>query len=136
MIEGLFKSDPLFTQFIVIGERKKYLTGLCNIDLDIAATIADEEKIPYDKPSDLLDNDRFLAVVKKHVEERNTHLAKYETIKDYRIIKTDFSQEGGELTATLKLKRKVINEKYQDLIDEMYGKEAVDELYGQKQSRA
>jgi len=136
MIEGLFKSDPLFTQFIVIGEGKKYLTGLCNIDLEIAAMIADEEKIPYDKPSDLLDNDRFLAVVKKHVEERNTHLAKYETIKDFRIIKKEFSQEGGEMTATLKLKRKVIYEKYRDLIGEMYEKEAVDELYGQKQSRA
>ena len=136
MIEGLFKSDPLFTQFIVIGEGKKYLTGLCNIDLEIAAMIADEEKIPYDKPSDLLDSDRFLAVVKKHVEERNTHLAKYETIKDFRIIKNEFSQEGGELTATLKLKRKVIYEKYRDLIGEMYEKEAVDELYGQKQSRA
>jgi len=109
---------------------------LCNIDLEIAAMIADEEKIPYDKPSDLLDNDRFLAVVKKHVEERNTHLAKYETIKDFRIIKNEFSQEGGELTATLKLKRKVIYEKYRDLIGEMYEKEAVDELYGQKQSRA
>jgi len=84
----------------------------------------------------LLDSDRFLAVVKKHVEERNTHLAKYETIKDFRIIKNEFSQEGGELTATLKLKRKVIYEKYQDLIGDMYGKEAVDELYGKKQSRA
>jgi len=129
-IEGLFKSDPLFTQFIVIGEKKKYLTGLCNIDLDLASMIADDEKIPYQKPVDLLDNDRFLAIVKKHVEERNTHLAKYETIKDYRIIKSEFSQAGGELTATLKLKRKVVYEKYQDLIDDMYGKEAVDELYG------
>jgi len=92
--------------------------------------IADDEKIPYQKPVDLLDNDRFLAIVKKHVEERNTHLAKYETIKDYRIIKSEFSQAGGELTATLKLKRKVVYEKYQDLIDDMYGKEAVDELYG------
>jgi len=131
-IEGLFKSDPLFTQFIVIGEKKKYLTGLCNIDLDLASMIADDEKIPYQKPVDLLDNDRFLAIVKKHVEERNTHLAKYETIKDYRIIKSEFSQAGGELTATLKLKRKVVYEKYQDLIDDMYGKEAVDELYGKK----
>jgi len=134
-IEGLFKSDPLFTQFIVIGEKKKYLSGLCNIDLDMASIIADEEKIPYGKPIDLLDNDRFLAIIKKHVDERNTHLAKYETIKEYRIIKNEFSQAGGELTATLKLKRKVVYEKYQDLIDEMYEKEAVDELYGKKQSR-
>jgi long-chain acyl-CoA synthetase len=135
-IECLFVSDPLFTRFVVIGEKKKYLTALCNIDLNLAAMIADEEKIPFQKPVDLLDNDRFLAIVKKHVEERNTHLAKYETIKDYRIIKAEFSQEGGELTATLKLKRKVVNQKYQDFIAQMYEKEAVDELYGNKQSRA
>ena len=120
-IEGLFKSDPLFTQFIVIGEKKKYLTGLCNIDLGLAAMIAAEKQIPCQEPADLLDNALFLAVIKEHVEERNTHLARYETIKDYRIIKDDFSQQGGELTATLKLKRQVVIEKYQDLIAEMYG---------------
>ncbi|MCK9364077.1 MAG: long-chain fatty acid--CoA ligase [Syntrophales bacterium] len=128
-IEGLFKSDPLFTQFIVIGEKKKYLTGLCNIDLDLAAMIAAEKNIPYQKPVDLLDNALFLAIVKERVEERNAHLARYETIKDYRIIRDDFSQQGGELTATLKLKRRVVIEKYQDLIAEMYEKEAIDELY-------
>jgi len=135
-IECLFVSDPLFTRFVVIGEKKKYLTALCNIDLDLAASIADQENIPYQKPADLLDNDRFLTIIKKHVEERNTHLAKYETIKDYRIVKSEFSQQGGELTATLKLKRKVVYQKYQDLIDEMYEKEAVDELYGKKQFKA
>ena len=134
-IENLFKSDPLFTQFIVIGERKRYLTALCNIDLDLAAMMADQENIPYGKPIDLLDNDRFLAMVKNHVAERNTHLARYETIKDYRIVKNEFSQAGGELTATLKLKRSVVYEKYQDLIDQMYEKEAVDELYEKKELR-
>jgi long-chain acyl-CoA synthetase len=131
-IEGLFKSDPLFNQFIVIGETKKYLTALCNINLEEAAMIADQENIPYQNPVDLLDSDRFLEIVKKHVEELNMHLAKYETIKDYRIVKSEFSQEGGELTPSLKLKRKVVLEKYKHLIDEMYEKEVVDELYGKK----
>jgi long-chain acyl-CoA synthetase len=131
-IEGLFKSDPLFTQFIVIGEKKKYLTGLCNINLEEAVRLAGLENIRYQKPVDLLDSDRFLEIVKQHVDERNTHLAKYETIKDYRIIKNEFSQEGGELTPSLKVKRKIILEKYKDLIDQMYGKEEVDELYAKK----
>ncbi len=91
--------------------------------------MAKQENIPYRQPADLLDNDRFLEIVKKHVDERNTHLAKYETIKAFRIIKTDFSQESGELTPSLKVKRKVILQKYKALIDEMYEKEAVDELY-------
>jgi long-chain acyl-CoA synthetase len=57
------------------------------------------------------------------------HLAKYESIKRIRIVKNDFSQEGGELTPSLKLKRKVVLEKYKTLVESMYEKEAVDELY-------
>jgi len=128
-IEGLFKSDPLFTQFIVIGEKKKYLAGLCNINLEEAERIAKQEGIPYGKALDLLDDKRFLAIVQKHVDERNTHLAKYEGIKQWRIVKSEFSQDGGELTPSLKVKRKVVHQKYKDLIDQMYEKEAVDALY-------
>ena len=128
-IEGLFKSDPLFTQFIVIGEKKKYLTGLCNINPEEAERIAKQEGIPYGKPADLLDDAKFIAIVQKHVDERNTHLAKYEGIKQWRIVKSEFSQDGGELTPSLKVKRKVVQQKYKDLIDQMYEKEAVDALY-------
>ena len=131
-IENMFKSDPLFTQFIVIGERKKYLTGLCNINLEEAAALANEEGIPFYKPAELLENQKFLDVVQKHVDERNRHLGAYENIIKIRIVKSDFSQEGGELTPSLKLKRKVVLQKYKDLVDDMYGKEAVDELYAKK----
>jgi long-chain acyl-CoA synthetase len=131
-IENMFKSDPLFTQFIVIGERKKYLTGLCNINPEEAALLATEESITFNNPAELLENKKFLDIVQKHVDERNSHLAKYESIKNIRIIKSEFSQEGGELTPSLKLKRKVVLQKYKSLIDDMYGKEAVDELYEKK----
>ena len=131
-IENMFKSDPLFTQFIVIGERKKYLTGLCNINPDEAATLAREEGITFNNPAELLENKKFIDIVQKHVDERNKHLGSFENIIKIRIVKSDFSQEGGELTPSLKLKRKVVLQKYNDLIDEMYGKEAVDELYVKK----
>ncbi len=119
-IENLFKSDPLFSQCIVIGERKKYLTCLLNIDLQIAEKLAKEKNISFESPSSLLDNQDFLKIIEEHVQERNKHLAKYETIKKYRIVKQDFSKETGELTATLKVKRKVVHEKYKELIDQMY----------------
>ena len=131
-IENMFKSDPLFTQFIVIGERKKYLTGLCNINPEEAALLATKNDITFNNPVELLENQKFLDIVQKHVEERNSHLAKYESIKSIRIVKSDFSQEGGELTPSLKLKRKVVLQKYKSLIDDMYRKEAVDELYEKK----
>jgi long-chain acyl-CoA synthetase len=119
-IENLFKSDPLFSQCIVIGERRKYLSCLLNIDLQIAEKLAKENNINFDAPASLLDNPDFLKLVDAHVQDRNKHLAKYETIKKYRIVKQDFSKETGELTATLKVKRKVVHEKYKDLIDQMY----------------
>jgi long-chain acyl-CoA synthetase len=128
-IENLFKSDPLFTQFVVIGERRKYLTALCNINMEEAERFAKQEGISYGKPADLLENKKFLAEIQKHVDERNTHLAKYEMIKNFRIVRNEFSQDTGELTPSLKVKRKVVQQKYKDLIDQMYEKEAVDELY-------
>ena len=131
-IEGLFKSDPLFTQFIVIGEKKKYLTGLCNINIEEVERVAKQEGISYGKSLDLLDNQKIIEMIQKHVDERNTHLAKYESIKNIRIVKNEFSQNSGELTPSLKLKRKVVLQKYNHLIDEMYEKEAVDELYKKK----
>jgi len=131
-IENMFKSDPLFTQFIAIGEKKKYLTGLCNINPEEAALLAAEKNIKFDSPADLLENPNFIKIVQKHVDERNSHLAKYESIKGIRIVKSDFSQEGGELTPSLKIKRKVVLEKYKDLIDDMYEKEACDDLYEKK----
>jgi long-chain acyl-CoA synthetase len=128
-IEGLFKSDPLFTQFVCIGEMKKYLTGLCNLNMEEVERIAKEEDIAYATPLDLLDNPKMLAIIQQHVDACNKHLAKYETIKNIRIVRNEFSQVSGELTPSLKLKRKVVFQKYRNLIDEMYGKEAVDELY-------
>jgi long-chain acyl-CoA synthetase len=131
-IEGLFMSDPLFTQFIVIGEKKKYITALCNINIEEVERFAKQDDISYGKPAELLDNPKILEMIQKHVDERNTHLAKYESIKNIRIVKSDFSQEGGELTPSMKVKRKVVLQKYKDLIDQMYEKEAVDELFEKK----
>jgi long-chain acyl-CoA synthetase len=119
-IENLFLSDPLFTHFIVIGERRKFLSALLTINLDQAALIAHKRGIDGDDPRTLLDDRRFMAIVDEHVAERNSHLARFETIKRYRIIKKEFSQETGELTPSLKIKRNVIQENYQDLIESMY----------------
>jgi len=119
-IENLFKQDPLFSQFIVIGDRRKYLTALVNLNLERAAQLAQDQGLAFIRSEDLLDNQGFLNLVDETVAGLNTRLAKYETIKKYRIVKQEFSMETGELTATLKVKRKVVQQKYADLIDSMY----------------
>lgn len=122
-IENLFKQDPLFEQIVVIGDRMKYLVALFNINIDEASRLAKEANLPFSKPEELMDSHEFIKIIDKHVEERNVHLAKVETIKYYRIIKQAFSEETGELTPSLKVKRKVVVQKYHDLIEGMYPKE-------------
>ena len=122
-IENIFMSDPLFAQFLVIGDRRKYLSALVTINLEQAAVLAATRGIPFADPVDLLDNDAFLALVNEHVESGNLRLPRFETIKKYRIVPKEFSQEGGELTPSLKIKRKVVLDKYSDLIDGMYEEE-------------
>lgn len=119
-IETLFKENPLFTQFVVIGDRKKYLVGLANIDMAIAADLAKKNNVQFEKAGDLVNKPEFLKLVDTAVEERNSHLGKVETIKQYKIVTTEFSKDTGELTTTLKVKRKAVLEKYKGLIDQMY----------------
>ena len=119
-IEGLFKFDPLFEHVIVIGEGRKYLTALLNLNPQQMALLAEKEGISQTPVETLLDHPDFLAIVDRHVADINSQLARYETIKQYRILKNPFSSQTGELTASLKLKRNVVLRQYQELIESMY----------------
>ncbi len=120
-IENLFKQDPLFEQVVVIGDRMKYLVALFNLNPDEASRVAKEAGLTFGTPEELYERDDFKAIVDRHVAELNKHLAKVETIKYYSILKQPFSEEGGELTPSLKVKRKVVMSKYQGIIEQMYG---------------
>jgi long-chain acyl-CoA synthetase len=119
-IEGTFISDPLFAHFMVIGDRRKYLSALVTLNMERAERIAAKNRIDYKKPVDLLDNPDFLAIVDEHVQQKNATLARFETIKKYHILKNEFSQDTGELTPSLKLKRKVVQKMYAAKIESMY----------------
>jgi long-chain acyl-CoA synthetase len=119
-IEGLFLKDPLFEHVLIIGDRRRYLAALMTLNIDEAIRLAREAQIDCGTREELLARPEFLGLVDRHVQERNRHLARYETIKTYRIIPESFSEKTGELTPSLKLKKKVIIDKYRDLIDSMY----------------
>ena len=119
-IEGLFLKDPLFENVLVIGDRRRYLTALMTLNFAEASRLARSEEFAFKNPQDLLDQQDFLAMVSRHVAERNQYLARFETIKDYRIIREPFSEKTGELTPSLKLKKKMVMEKYEDLVESMY----------------
>lgn len=125
-IENLFLSDPLFSLVIVIGEGRKYLTALVNINLEEAQDVARKQGIAFGKGEDLLEKPEFMSVVNTHVSGLNRLLSRYETIKRYAVVRHAFSKETGELTDTLKIKRRVVREKYREAIDAMYDEEKSD----------
>lgn len=119
-IENMFKQDPLFEQVVIIGDNRKYLVGLFNLNHDESARLAKQAGIAFTSPEELFDMEPFRKIVDQHVEELNKNLARVETIKYYRILKNTFSEETGELTPSLKVKRKVVMSKYKDIIESMY----------------
>lgn len=119
-IENLFMSDPLFSHFIVIGERRRFLTALVSLNMEQAAQLAAAEGIAFENPEALRNEPRFAAVVDRHIDAKNRQLAKFETVKKYRILRDEFSQATGELTPSLKLKRDVVLKRHANLIENMY----------------
>ncbi len=119
-IETVFRSDPLFTQDVVIGVRRHFRSALLTINLDQAALISSQRGLACNASQALLDGPAFIAIVDEHVAERNSHLAGFETIKRYRISKKELSPEAGEWRPSLKVKRNVIQKTYIDLIESVY----------------
>ena len=119
-IENELKLDKYISQAFVFGDRKPYLTALVVPNFDRIIEFAKENHINYFDMDDLVMHEPIEELLEKRIAEVNSHLARWETIKRFILLPRDFSIEGGELTPTLKLKRKVIVEKYHDRIEEMY----------------
>lgn len=119
-IENLLKTDPLISQVMVHGDRRKYLSALITLDKNEVIRYAESNRIPFQDYADLVKNAKVYNLLKQRVEEKNRHLAQYESIKKFAILKDDFSVETGELTPTLKVKRKFTSEKYREILDGLY----------------
>ncbi len=119
-IEGMLKTQLSISQAVVIGDNRKYVVALVTLDFDEIERIAAAEGISLARREDAARHPRIVELVESDVQKVNKHLASYESIKYFRILDRDFSQETGELTPSLKVKRKVVTERYRDLIDQMY----------------
>jgi long-chain acyl-CoA synthetase len=118
-VENLLKTQPHISQAVLIGDNRKYCVALVTLDADEIRRWARGEGLTGD-PVALAAHPKVADLVKAEVEAVNQHLASYESVKYFRIVAQDFTQETGELTPSLKVKRKVVNQKYADLIEEMY----------------
>jgi len=119
-IENLLKRDKYISQAVVYGDRKPYLTALLVPTIERLLEFAMEQDLNYHDFEDLVVHEPVMRLYRQRVAEVNSQLAPYQSIKKFLLLPRDFSIEAGELTATLKLKRKVISEKYKEQIEQMY----------------
>jgi len=121
-IEDLFKTSKWIDQLVVVGERQPYMAALIVPDFEALEAHAEEEGIEYDSIEDLIQKDEIQKIYNKEVRSHSKDLASHEKLRDFRIVPNEFSVESGELTPTLKIKRRIVEDKYGHLIDDIFSK--------------
>jgi long-chain acyl-CoA synthetase len=119
-IENLLKLQPHVSQAVVIGDNRKYCTALITLDEEDVARWASAQGLAFASPEEMAAHPKVRELLESEVAQVNKELASYESIKYFRILPRDLSTETGELTPSLKVKRKVMAERYRQQIDEMY----------------
>ncbi len=120
-IENLLKADPFISQVMVHGDRRPYPVALITLNPDELAKFAREQGVLTTDAAALVRHPKIVERVSRTVEEKNTNLQSYAKIKKFAILPVDFTPEGGELTPTLKVKRKVVSDKYKKELEGLYG---------------
>ena len=119
-IENQLKFSPYVSDAVVVGDRKPFLTCLVMIDQENVTKFAQDNDVPFTNYTSLCHTQAVQDLVSDEIEMVNSKFARVETIKKFRLIDQLLDPEDDELTPTMKLKRKVVHEKYADLIAEMY----------------
>ncbi|MFH1081833.1 MAG: AMP-binding protein [Pseudomonadota bacterium] len=119
-IENRLKCSPYINEAIVLGDGRKYLTALIQIEYDNVAKWAQERSIPYTTFKSLAQNPEVYEMIKQEVNQANKDFAQVETVKKFRLLDKELDHDDDELTATLKLRRKTVNKKFSHIIEEMY----------------
>lgn len=119
-MENKFKESPFIEQIMVIGENEKFPGALITPAWDYLKDWCGKNGISFQGNDDLIQKPEVLAAYQKEVDFYNTEFGSWETIKKFQLIPGDWSIDGGEMTPTLKLKRKPILAKYSKFVDNIY----------------
>ncbi|NBC04837.1 MAG: AMP-binding protein [Bacteroidetes bacterium] len=122
-IEDMFKTSPWIDQLVVVGEKKTFMAALIVPDFEALEKYADQENIKYSNLNELLQKEFIQNIYNKEIRNFSKELASHEKIRDFRLVSNEFTVETGELTPTLKVKRRIIEDKYKHLIDDIFSNE-------------
>lgn len=121
-IEGLLASDPLFEYTLLLGDNRPYLTLLVAPSLPQLEDIGQQLQLTWAHRDELLAHPAILDELRRRVGELTQMLAKHEQIRDLRLLVEEFTQENGLLTPTLKVKRKEVERRFAQLVEDMYAR--------------
>jgi len=119
-IENKLKASIYINDAVVIGDRRKFLSVLIMIDEDNVIKYAQDNKVQFSTYKDLTQNQQIITLIQKEVDQVNETLARVENIRKFTILPKKLYEEDGEVTPTMKVKRKFVNEAFSDLIEAMY----------------
>ena len=125
LVEGTIGKDHFFEQVAIIADTRKFVSALIVPCFDSLEAYAKELNIKYQDRIELIKHHQVVEMLERRVNDLQKELARFEQVKKFKLLPKAFSMDAGELTPTQKLRRKVINEKYQDEIEEMYRDDVV-----------
>jgi long-chain acyl-CoA synthetase len=122
--ENQLKFSPYITDAVVIGDKRPYLVALVMVDHENVENFAQEHAIPFTNYMSLCRRPEIIGLIQGEIDKVNKAFARVEQVKKFRLLETKLTAEDEELTPTMKLKRKLVNEKYKGLIEAMYSERA------------
>jgi long-chain acyl-CoA synthetase len=119
-IEQKIKASIYVNQVVLVGNERKFPAALIVPNFDALKHYAESNKIEFSSKAELCQNKKIIEFMQMEIDALTADLSKYEKVKRIALLDKEFTVEGGELTPTLKIKRRVIDEKYRDIIDKIY----------------
>ncbi len=119
-LEGLLKHDPLISQVLIHGDQRKFISALITFDEPHLRQWATGQQIQFESVAELFQNPLLKVRLRKHIQELNSKLASFEVIKKFEVVSDSWTVENGSLTPSLKVKRKFLEIRYVDILNEIY----------------
>jgi long-chain acyl-CoA synthetase len=119
-VEQLIKASRFVNQVVLVGDRRKFPSALIVPDWEQIRAYVALKGIDAQSPAELCRHPRIIDLFERQIAQFTTELAQYERVKRVVLLEHEFTIDGGELTPTLKVKRRVIDEKYRDVIERLY----------------
>jgi long-chain acyl-CoA synthetase len=119
-IEQMIRRSKFISQVVLIGDRRKFPAALIVPNFEMLESYAAHKGLNIKTAAEFCDHPRIIDLIERQIAEQTSELSQYEKVKRFVILENEMTIDGGELTPTLKVRRRIVDEKYKSVIDKMY----------------